>query len=56
MFAGYHGDDLSKRLEVRDLAAMWLASMLRFPDRPDRNWSPQQWEDLRARVKARLDQ
>jgi hypothetical protein len=55
MFAGYRGDHISQRLEVRDLAAMNLALMLRFSDRPDRNWTPQQWEDLRARVKARLE-
>jgi hypothetical protein len=40
--------------EVRDLAAMRIASILEMPDRPDMNWTPEQWQKLRNQVKERL--
>jgi hypothetical protein len=36
---------------VCDLAALKIASILKWPDRPDEKWSKKQWEDLRTRVK-----
>jgi hypothetical protein len=42
------------RLEVRDLAAMQIASILEMPDRPARDWTAEQWEKLRKKVKEAL--
>ncbi len=38
------------RLRVCDFAAMQAASILNWPDRPDKNWTQDQWEKLRKRV------
>ncbi len=54
MFEGPHAGFTFKRLEVRDLAADTIASILEMPDRPDRNWTPEQWKKLRDQVKERL--
>jgi hypothetical protein len=51
MFSGPHAGFMFRRLAVRDLAAMRIASFLGLPDRPDRDWTPQQWEKLRKKVK-----
>jgi len=42
------------RLEVRDLAAMQIASILEMPDQPDKNWTPEHWKELRKKVKEAL--
>jgi len=54
MFGGPHAGFTFNRLEVRDLAAMTIASILEMPDAPDMNWTPAQWEKLRNQVKERL--
>src|ERR1700722_938248 len=54
MFDGPHAGFTFKRLEVRDLAALKIASILGMPDRPDMNWTPEQWNKLRNQVKERL--
>jgi len=56
MFSGPHAGFTFARLEVRDLAAMIIASILGMPDQPDRAWTPQQWEKLRAQVMQALKQ
>jgi len=40
------------RLTVRDFAALQMASILGFEDRPTPNWTEPQWSQLRARVRA----
>jgi hypothetical protein len=55
MFSGPHAGFTFRRLAVRDLAAMRIASFLELPDRPDRDWTPQQWEQLRKKVKGALN-
>jgi hypothetical protein len=54
MFEGPHAGFTFARLAVRDLAAMQIASILEMPDRPDRDWTPEQWEKLRTQVKRAL--
>ena len=54
MFDGPHAGFTFNRLEVRDLAAMTIASILGMPDAPDMNWTPEQWEKLRNQVRERL--
>lgn len=54
LFDGPYAGFTFVRLEVRDLAAMKIASILKMPDSPDRTWSPQQWQKLRDQVKERL--
>lgn len=54
MFEGPHAGCTFKRLEVRDLAAMKIASLLDMPDRPDRSWTADQWAALRQWVRDRL--
>jgi len=54
MFEGPHAGFMFTRLEVRDLAAMQIASILKMPDQPDKDWTPEQWEKLRKKVKEAL--
>jgi hypothetical protein len=54
MFNGPYAGFTFRRLTVRDLAAMKIASILEMPDEPDRDWTPQQWEELRNKVKEVL--
>jgi hypothetical protein len=54
MFSGPHAGFIFARLTVRDLAAMKIASVLEMPDQPDRNWTPEEWERLRTKVKEAL--
>ena len=54
-FSGPHAGFTFKRLEVRNLAAMKIASILRMPDDPDSKWKPQQWEKLRSKVKKAME-
>lgn len=54
MFDGPHAGFTFDRLEVRDLAAMKIASILGMPDQPDKKWTPQQWEKLRTKVKEAM--
>jgi hypothetical protein len=54
MFSGPHAGFTFRRLAVRDLAAMEIASILGMPDHPDRDWTPQQWEGLRDKVREAL--
>jgi hypothetical protein len=54
MFSGPHAGFTFARLTVRDLAAMEIASILAMPDDPDRDWTPEQWEKLRTKVKQAL--
>src|SRR5262249_16127665 len=51
MFKGPHAGFTFRSLAVRDLAAMEIASILKMPDQPDSDWTAEQWEKLRARVK-----
>ena len=53
-FSGPHAGFTFERLSVQDLAAMKIASLLQMPDRPDRDWTPQQWKMLRKKVKEAL--
>lgn len=54
MFEGPHAGFTFERLEVRNLAAQKIASILKLPDRPDMNWTPAQWEKLRSQVTESL--
>jgi hypothetical protein len=54
MFEGPHAGFTFRRLAVRDLAAMTIASILGMPDVPDRNWTPEQWKKLRTQVNEKL--
>jgi hypothetical protein len=54
MFSGPHAGFTFRRLAVRDLAAMQITSILDMPDRPDRDWTSEQWEKLRTKVKQAL--
>jgi hypothetical protein len=54
LFEGPHAGFAFARLTVQDLAAMKIASVLEMPDRPDRDWTPEQWEKLRTQVKQAL--
>jgi hypothetical protein len=54
MFEGPHASFPFKRLEVRNMAAMRIASILGFPEEPDDSWTPKQWENLRNKVKEGL--
>jgi hypothetical protein len=54
LFEGPHAGFTFRRLAVRDLAAMEIAFILEMPDHPDRNWTPQQWEKLRRKVRDAL--
>jgi hypothetical protein len=54
MFEGTRAGFMFKRLEVRNLAAMEIASILKLPDRPDMTWTPDKWKELRNRVKEQL--
>jgi hypothetical protein len=54
MFDGPHAGFSFDRLEVRDLAAMKIADILELSDRPDKNWTPEQWKQLREKVVRRL--
>ena len=53
MFDGPYAGFTFLRLEVRDLAAMEIASILGMPDQPDRTWTPEQWKKLRNQVRER---
>ena len=54
MFSGPHTGFTFERVAVQDFAAMKIASLLDMPDRPDRDWTPRQWEKLRRPVKEAL--
>jgi hypothetical protein len=54
MFSGSYTGSIFTRLTVQDLAAMKMASVLEMPDHPDRNWTPEEWERLRTKVKQAL--
>jgi hypothetical protein len=54
MFEGPHAGFTFNRLEVRDLAAMRIASILGMPDSPDMEWTAEQWQELRDRVRKAL--
>jgi hypothetical protein len=54
MFEGPYAGFTFRRLSVRDLAAWQIAFILGMPERPDRDWTPQQWENLRKKVRAAL--
>jgi hypothetical protein len=54
MFDGPYAGFMFRRLEVRDLAAEKIASILGMPDRPDRDWTPEQWKKLRNQVEQAL--
>jgi hypothetical protein len=54
MYSGPHAGFTFRRLAVRDLAAMKIASILEMSDEPDRDWTPQQWEALRKKLKQAL--
>jgi hypothetical protein len=53
-FDGPHARFVFEHLEVRNLAAMKIASILDLSDKPNRDWTAKQWDDLRQRVKERL--
>ncbi len=54
MFEGPHAGFAFERLEIRDMAAMEISYIFGMTDLPDRNWTPEQWEKLRKRVKEGL--
>jgi hypothetical protein len=54
LFDGPHAGFTFRRLAVQDLAAMIIAALLGMRDRPDMNWTPEQWKELRNRVKEGL--
>jgi hypothetical protein len=42
-------------IEVRDFAAMQIASFLGFDDRPTEFWTKDQWAQLRSKVHTELN-
>jgi hypothetical protein len=54
LFSGPYAAFGIARLSVRDFAAMRIASLLGMPEKPDEDWTPEQWEELRTRVKQAL--
>ena len=54
LFSGPHAGFTFPRLAVRDLAAMTTASILELKVRPEPEWTDQQWEKLRTKVKQAL--
>jgi hypothetical protein len=54
IFEGPYAGFTFRRLEVRDLAAMQIASILGMADEPDTTWTPEQWRQLRKRVREPL--
>jgi hypothetical protein len=42
------------RLEVRDLAAWGIASVLGMPADPEPDWGPKEWAELRSRVRQAI--
>ncbi|HYV38952.1 MAG TPA: hypothetical protein VE988_24925 [Gemmataceae bacterium] len=54
MFDGPHAGFTFERLSVQDLAAWQIARILKMPERPDREWTAEQWEKLRAKVTKAL--
>jgi hypothetical protein len=54
LFDGPHAGFTFRRLPVQDLAAIMIAPLLGMRDRPDMNWTPEQWDNLRKRVKEGL--
>lgn len=54
LFDGPHAGYSFKRLEVRDLAAMQIAHLLGMSERPDLNWTPEKWKELRNQVREGL--
>jgi len=54
LFDGPYAASGYSRLEVRDLAAMQIASLLRLPAEPKPEWMPQQWATLREKVREAL--
>ena len=54
MFEGPHAGFTFARLSVRDLAAMKIASILEMPEQPNKDWTAEQWEKLRVKVKQAL--
>lgn len=55
-FSGPFAGFLFERLEVRDLAAMTIATILKMPDEPDPHhpWTVAQWKEFRDRVQAEM--
>jgi hypothetical protein len=55
-----HQDDFFRagkdfpRLEVRDFAAMQIASILNTGDTPNKRWTAKDWADFRTRIRERL--
>jgi hypothetical protein len=54
MFEGAYAGHMFDRLEVRDLAAMEVASLLHMQEEPNQAWTPDQFEKLRKKVKEAL--
>jgi hypothetical protein len=48
--------DLFPYLTVNDLAAYHLAAMLRWPEKPTKDWTTDDWANLRARLREHLAQ
>jgi hypothetical protein len=44
-----------EKLEVRDFAAMQIASLLNFDDRPTEFWTKAEWAQLRSKVRTELN-
>jgi hypothetical protein len=53
-YAGPSAGDGYPRLEVRDYAALELASLLKLPEKPKPEWKSEEWAKLRAKVKQAL--
>jgi hypothetical protein len=53
-YEGFPAGHVYTRLEVRDFAALELASLLKLPEKPKPEWKPEQWSALRAKVRQAL--
>lgn len=55
LFNGPYAGFMFPRLAVRDFAAMQIARILKLSIEPKADWTAQEWEAFRSRVKATLD-
>jgi hypothetical protein len=54
MFEGPHAASQYPRLEIRDYAALEIATLLKLPEKSRPEWKPEEWAALRAKVRESL--
>jgi len=56
LFDGLYAGMYVPKIEVRNFAAWKIGPILRMGVEPDKDWTPGQWAELRARVRQSLAQ